>query len=82
MLSISPDAREIQGRILTPEDPGYDAARTVFLGGFDRRPAHVSPDEEGGAMSPSYRVVSTAPVYAPPVAGRGPGSWAASASGP
>ena len=37
MLSISPDARDIQGRILTPEDPGYDAARTVFLGDVDRR---------------------------------------------
>ena len=42
MLSISPDARDIQGRILTPEDPGYDAARTVFMGGVDRRPALIA----------------------------------------
>ena len=42
MLSISPDARDIQGPVLTPEDPGYDAARTVFLGNVDRRPALIA----------------------------------------
>src|SRR3954465_15806251 len=42
MLSIAPDARDIRGPILTPEDPGYDAARTVFLGNVDRRPALIA----------------------------------------
>jgi FAD/FMN-containing dehydrogenase len=37
-LSI-PDLRAaISGRVITPQDDGYDAARTVFVGGVDRRP--------------------------------------------
>jgi FAD/FMN-containing dehydrogenase len=42
MLSISPRALDIQGRVITPDDPDYDAARTVFLGGVDRRPALIA----------------------------------------
>jgi FAD/FMN-containing dehydrogenase len=30
-----------KGRVFAPEDPGYDAARTVFYGGMDRRPAVI-----------------------------------------
>ena len=41
MLSISPHALDLRGRILTPEDPDYDQARTVFSGGVDRRPALI-----------------------------------------
>jgi FAD/FMN-containing dehydrogenase len=29
----------VRGRIITPDDPDYDRARTVTYGGFDRRPA-------------------------------------------
>jgi FAD/FMN-containing dehydrogenase len=37
-LSI-PDLRAvIHGRVIAPDDDGYDAARTVVLGGIDRRP--------------------------------------------
>jgi FAD/FMN-containing dehydrogenase len=42
MLSISPHARDIRGPVLTPEAPGYDAARTVFMGDVDRRPALIA----------------------------------------
>lgn len=28
-------------RVIAPEDPGYDAARTVFMGGIERRPAVI-----------------------------------------
>jgi FAD/FMN-containing dehydrogenase len=42
MLSISPRALDIQGSIIAPDDEGYDAARTIFMGGFDRRPALVA----------------------------------------
>jgi FAD/FMN-containing dehydrogenase len=31
----------VDGRVIAPSDPGYDEARTVFLGGLDRRPAAI-----------------------------------------
>src|SRR5262252_3674639 len=31
----------LKGRVLTPDDAGYDAARTVFYGGIDHRPAVI-----------------------------------------
>ena len=31
----------IKGRVIAPGDDGYDAARTVFYGGIDRRPALI-----------------------------------------
>jgi len=37
--------RSVKGQVIGPGDAEYDTARTVFLGGFDRRPAaivHVS----------------------------------------
>jgi FAD/FMN-containing dehydrogenase len=32
----------LAGRLITPDEPDYDAARTIFLGGFDRRPAAIA----------------------------------------
>lgn len=32
----------IKGQVITPQDPDYDAARTLFVGGMDRRPAVVA----------------------------------------
>jgi FAD/FMN-containing dehydrogenase len=40
-VSISRLRKDIAGRVIGPEDPGYDEARTVFYGGFDRRPAAI-----------------------------------------
>ncbi|MGH8958327.1 MAG: FAD-binding oxidoreductase [Acidimicrobiia bacterium] len=34
--------RQIQGQIITAQDPGYDEARTVFFGMFDHRPALIA----------------------------------------
>jgi FAD/FMN-containing dehydrogenase len=31
----------IRGGLIRPQDDGYDEARTVFYGGFDRRPALI-----------------------------------------
>jgi FAD binding domain/Berberine and berberine like len=40
---------ELDGRVIGPDDPGYDEARKVFSGEFDRRPAviiRVAGDED------------------------------------
>jgi FAD/FMN-containing dehydrogenase len=31
----------LKGRVITPDDADYDQARTIFYGGFDRRPALI-----------------------------------------
>ncbi|HZN77433.1 MAG TPA: FAD-binding oxidoreductase [Micromonosporaceae bacterium] len=37
-----PQLREaFDGRVIAPDDSGYDAARAVFYGGYDRRPAVI-----------------------------------------
>src|SRR5919107_847142 len=37
-ISISWLRGQVKGRVVTPDDPAYDRARTTFYGGFDRRP--------------------------------------------
>ena len=38
----SPDSfAQVKGRVITPEDPTYDQARTVFYGGIDKRPSAI-----------------------------------------
>jgi FAD binding domain/Berberine and berberine like len=39
---VVPELRAaLDGRVITPNDPVYDEARTIFYGGFDRRPAVI-----------------------------------------
>ncbi len=42
MLSTPQLARDLKGQVLTPEDPAYDEARTVFAAHIDRRPALIA----------------------------------------
>jgi FAD/FMN-containing dehydrogenase len=37
-ISISQLRTQLKGRLVTPDDPVYDQVRTIFYGGFDRRP--------------------------------------------
>jgi FAD/FMN-containing dehydrogenase len=40
-LSIPQLRPAFDGRVIEPHDPGYNEARTVFMGGFDHRPAVI-----------------------------------------
>ena len=39
--AIQAFSSRVRGQLIRPEDDGYDEARTVFYGGFDRRPALI-----------------------------------------
>jgi FAD/FMN-containing dehydrogenase len=41
-LSIPQLRADLAGRVIAPDDPGYDEARTPFYGGIDRRPAVIA----------------------------------------
>jgi FAD/FMN-containing dehydrogenase len=34
-------SKEVDGRVIAPDDPDYDEARAVFYGGLDKRPAAI-----------------------------------------
>jgi len=57
----SPSTSELRalfnGRVIAPEDTGYERAREVFYGGIDRRPAAIIRVADAGDVS---RVVSLA----------------------
>lgn len=40
-ISIPELQVHVRGRVIGPDDADYDAARTIFYGGFDRRPSAV-----------------------------------------
>ena len=56
--SAIPQLRAVlNGRVIIPEDEGYDEARTVFYGGFDRHPAAIVRARDAADVS---RVVALA----------------------
>jgi FAD/FMN-containing dehydrogenase len=56
-ISIPQLRAVLNGRVIAPEDPGYDAARTVFYGGIDRRPTLIARAKDAADVS---RVVTLA----------------------
>ena len=48
---------DLNGRIIGPDDPGFDEARTVFYGGIDRRPSMIVRVADPGDVS---RVIALA----------------------
>jgi FAD/FMN-containing dehydrogenase len=40
-ISVPRLREQVHGRVITPDDPGYDQARQVFYGGFDRHPSLI-----------------------------------------
>ena len=56
-LSIEKLRADLTGRVIAPEDNGFDEARTTFYGGFDRRPAAIVRVADEADVS---RVVSLA----------------------
>lgn len=50
-VSVAGLRAELKCRVITPDDPGYDAARAVFYGGIDRRPALIAqPADAAGVV--------------------------------
>ena len=56
-LSIPKLRADLDGQVIAPEDPGYDQARTLFYGGFERRPAVIVRAADAAEVA---RIVSLA----------------------
>ena len=50
-LSISDLRAAVRGHVIGPDDPEYDAARTVFVGGIDRHPAVIVRVADAGDVA-------------------------------
>jgi FAD/FMN-containing dehydrogenase len=57
MLSSPQLADDLKGRVIGPDDPDYDQARTVFSGAIDRRPALIVRVADAGDVA---RVIAMA----------------------
>ena len=73
-FSISKLRADLHGRVIEPADPDYDEARTVMMGGIDRRPAVIVRVAD---TSDVVRVVSLARETGVPLAVRSGGHSAA-----
>ncbi|HEU5224699.1 MAG TPA: FAD-binding oxidoreductase [Actinomycetota bacterium] len=62
-MSLVPDTtlvqefrRRLTGRVIAPDDDGYDEARTIFYGGYDRRPAVIARVADAADVSTVIRL--------------------------
>jgi FAD/FMN-containing dehydrogenase len=70
-MSSATDLRaDLHGSVITPEDEGYDEARTLFYGGMDRHPALIAKVADAEDVA---RVISLAREIDAPLAVRSGG---------
>jgi FAD/FMN-containing dehydrogenase len=70
-MSSAADLRaDLHGSVITPDDEGYDEARTLFYGGMDRRPALIAKVADTEDVA---RVISLAREIDAPLAVRSGG---------
>jgi FAD/FMN-containing dehydrogenase len=62
-MSLVPDTNLVRefrhrltGRVIAPDDDGYDEARTIFYGGYDRRPALIARVADAADVSTVIRL--------------------------
>src|SRR6266508_4001560 len=62
-MSLVPDTdlvrefrHRLTGRVIAPDDDGYDEARTIFYGGYDRRPAVIARVADAADVSTVIRL--------------------------
>jgi hypothetical protein len=53
-------ATGLRGRLIVPGDEAYDAARTVFYGGYDKRPAAIVRAADAGDVALAVRLAAKA----------------------
>jgi FAD/FMN-containing dehydrogenase len=70
MRKVIVNESDLKGRVIEPDDDGYDEARTLFYGGFDRRPDVIVRVADATDVS---RVVTLARDTGLPLAVRGGG---------
>ena len=58
-ISILQLRTQLNGRLVTPDDPVYDKVRTIFYGGFDHRPQLIvqAADAADVALSSHWRAI-------------------------
>ena len=54
-IATTPRIEAFAGRVLTAADPGYDAARAVFNGAIDRRPALIAQATDAADVAAALR---------------------------
>ena len=60
-LAITDLRTDLRGRVITPDDPDYDAARAVTLGGIDRRPAVIVRVADAGDVARAIALAARRP---------------------